>query len=389
VKSHGTKVFTIAAYPSRGIEKLDGVVVQASPGTEAAVLGDLGNAGEAGAAARAALGADSIIVVGERLASVQGGYSAALRLALDTGAQLAWIPRRAGDRSALEAGCLPGLLPGGRLVTDPQARVDLQAAWDVENLPGKTGKDLTEILSNAGALQALVVAGVEIDDLPDPAQALAALAAAPFVVSLEVRNSQVTEYADVVFPVVPPVEKSGTFVNWEGRERPFPVVLEVPTAMPDVRALAALAQEMGHSLGFSTPGGAKREFDELGRWDGDRAQEPTYHAGPALGAFDSTRLATWRMLIDDSRACDGEPHLTATARTPVARISLTTAHRVGVADGDELVVSTDAGTIRLPVLITPMTDNVVWLPTNSADSHVRRSLHADHGSIVTIAGGNA
>ncbi|MEV5963046.1 NADH-quinone oxidoreductase subunit G [Kribbella sp. NPDC051952] len=389
VRSHGTKVFTVAAYASRGIEKLDGVVVPASPGTEAAVLADLGKAGETGAAARAALGADSIIVVGERLASTPGGYSTALRLALDTGAQLAWIPRRAGDRGALEAGCLPGLLPGGRLVSDAQARVDLQAAWGVDNLPASAGKDLTEIIATAGSLQALVVAGVEIDDLPDPAAALAALEAAPFVVSLEVRNSQVTEHADVVFPVVPPAEKDGTFVNWEGRERPFPVVLKVPTAMPDVRALAALAQEMDRSIGFSTPAGAKKEYDELGRWDGDRAQEPTYQAGPSLGAFDSTRLATWRMLIDDSRANDGEPHLTATARTPVARVSLTTARRVGVADGDELVVSTDAGSIRLPVVITPMTDNVVWLPTNSADSHVRRSLHADHGSIVTIAGGNA
>ncbi|MEV0801487.1 NADH-quinone oxidoreductase subunit G [Kribbella sp. NPDC050281] len=389
VRAHGTKVFSVAAYASRGVEKLDGVVVQASPGTEAALLADLGSAGEAGAAARAALGSDSIIIVGERLASVPGGYSTALRLALDTGAQLAWIPRRAGDRAALEAGCLPGLLPGGRLVTDPQARVDLQAAWGVDSLPSNVGKDLTEILAAAGSLDALVVAGVEIDDLPDPAAALAALEAAPFVVSFEVRKTQVTEYADVVFPVVPPAEKDGTFVNWEGRERSFPVVLKVAAAMPDVRALAALAQEMDRSLGFSTPAGAKKEYDELGRWDGDRAQEPTYQAGPSLGAFDSTRLATWRMLIDDSRANDGEPHLTATARTPVARISLTTARRVGVADGDELVVSTDAGSIRLPVVITPMPDNVVWLPTNSADSHVRRSLHADHGSIVTIAGGNA
>jgi NADH-quinone oxidoreductase subunit G len=389
VKARGTKVFTVSAYGSRGIEKLDGVVVHASPGTEAAVLADLGKAGEAGAAARAALGADSIIIVGERLASAPGGYSTALRLALDTGAQLAWIPRRAGDRAALEAGCLPGLLPGGRLVSDPQARVDMQAAWGVENLPSTVGKDLTEIIANAGSLQALVVAGVEIDDLPDPAAALAALEAAPFVVSFEVRSSQVTEHADVIFPVVPPAEKDGTFVNWEGRERPFPVVLKVPAAMPDVRALAALAQEMDRPLGFSTPAGAKKEFDELGRWDGDRAQEPTYQAGPSLGAFDSTRLATWRMLIDDSRANDGEPHLTATARKPVARVSLTTARRVGVADGDELVVSTDAGSIRLPVVITPMTENVVWLPANSADSHVRRSLHADHGSIVTIAGGNA
>src|SRR3954466_1337429 len=137
VRKVGTKVFTVAAYASRGVEKLDGVVVPASPGTEAAVLADLGNAGEAGAAARAALGPDSIIIVGERLANVAGGYSAALRLALDTGAQLAWIPRRAGDRAALEAGCLPGLLPGGRLVSDPQARVDLQAAWGVDNLPGE------------------------------------------------------------------------------------------------------------------------------------------------------------------------------------------------------------------------------------------------------------
>ncbi|TWD79679.1 NADH dehydrogenase subunit G [Kribbella amoyensis] len=389
VRKNGTKVFTVAPFASRGVEKLSGVVVQSAPGTEAAVLTDLRSTGEAGAAALDSLGPDSVIIVGERLASVAGGYSAALRLALDTGAQLAWIPRRAGDRGALEAGCLPGLLPGGRLVTDPAARVDLQAAWDVEHLPATVGRDADQIVASAAELGALVVAGVEIDDLPDPAAALAALEAAPFVVSFEVRSSQVTEHADVVFPVVPPAEKDGTFVNWEGRERTFPVVLKVPTAMPDVRALAALTQEMGLSLGFSTPAGAKKEFDELGRWDGDRAQEPTYQAGPSLGAFDSTRLATWRMLIDESRGNDGEPHLVATARKPVARISLTTAHRVGVTDGDELVVSTDAGTIRLPVVVTPMTDNVVWLPTNSADSHVRRSLHADHGSIVTIAGGNA
>ncbi|HEY0619902.1 MAG TPA: NADH-quinone oxidoreductase subunit G [Kribbella sp.] len=389
VRKVGTKVFTVASFASRGVEKLDGVVVQTSPGTEAAVLGDLGSRGEAGAAAQDALGPDSIIIVGERLATAPGAYSAALRLALDTGAQLAWIPRRAGDRGALEAGCLPGLLPGGRLVTDAAARVDLQAAWGVENLPGAIGRDTGEIIEAAGSLQALIVAGVEIDDLPDPAAALAALEAAPFVVSFEVRNSQVTEHADVIFPVVPPAEKDGTFVNWEGRERPFPVVLKVVAPMPDVRALAALAKEMDLPLGFSTPAGAKQEFDELGRWDGNRANEPTYQAGPALGAFDSTRLATWRMLIDDSRSNDGEPHLVATARRPVARISLTTARRVGVVDGDELVVSTDAGSIRLPVVITPMTDNVVWLPANSADSHVRRSLHADHGSIVTIAGGNA
>ncbi|MFC0628601.1 NADH-quinone oxidoreductase subunit G [Kribbella deserti] len=389
VRSNNTLVFTVAAFGSRGVEKLNGQVVQTAPGSEAAVLSDLNAAGPVGAEARAALGAGSVIIVGERLATVPGALSAALRLALDTGAELAWIPRRAGDRGAVEAGCLPNLLPGGRQVTDAAARVDLQAAWGVDGLPSAAGRDLNAILESAGSLGALVVAGVEVDDLPNPEAALTALQAAPFVVSFEVRASQVTEHADVVFPVVPPAEKSGTFVNWEGRERPFPVVLDVPTAMPDVRALAALANELDTPLGFSTPAGAKRELDELGRWDGARAAEPTYHAAPGQGAFDSTRLASWRMLIDDSRGNDGEPYLVATARKPVARISLTTAHRVGVADGDELVVSTAAGSIRLPVVITAMADNVVWLPANSAGSHVRRALHADHGSIVTIAGGNA
>ena len=46
-----TKVFTVAPFASRGVEKLSGIVVQTAPGTEAAVLGDLRSTGEAGAAA--------------------------------------------------------------------------------------------------------------------------------------------------------------------------------------------------------------------------------------------------------------------------------------------------------------------------------------------------
>ena len=42
--------------------------------------------------------------------------------------------------AALEAGCLPGLLPGGRLVSDPHARVDMQAAWGVDGLPSTVGR---------------------------------------------------------------------------------------------------------------------------------------------------------------------------------------------------------------------------------------------------------
>ena len=77
----------------------------------------------------------TVVLVGERLATVPGGCAAAASLAQKTGARLAWVPRRAGDRGAIEAGCLPTLLPGGRPVADAAARVDAAASWGVDGLP--------------------------------------------------------------------------------------------------------------------------------------------------------------------------------------------------------------------------------------------------------------
>ncbi|MGN8565534.1 UNVERIFIED_CONTAM: hypothetical protein LJA28_08775, partial [Campylobacter jejuni] len=64
------------------------------------------------------LDGDAIILVGERAAEIPGLYTAATKAAERTGARVAWVPRRAGDRGAVEAGCLPGLLPGGRPLED-------------------------------------------------------------------------------------------------------------------------------------------------------------------------------------------------------------------------------------------------------------------------------
>ena len=147
------------------------------PGTEAEVLDGIGTDPSLADAAEL-LGADgALVLVGERLAGVPGGFSAAVRLAQRTGARLAWVPRRVGERSAVEAGLLPSLLPGGRPVADSAARVDLAAAWGVEHLPAEPGRSTSEILAaaRAGLLGGLVVGGLELADLPDPAIAREAL----------------------------------------------------------------------------------------------------------------------------------------------------------------------------------------------------------------------
>ena len=327
--------WTLAPYTSNGARKMGAHLIACVPGDEAALLDQINAEGSTTSQrlAEVALDANSVILVGERAAGFSGTLSACLRLAERTGARLAWVPRRAGDRGAVEAGCLPTLLPGGRPVSNAAARVDTQATWGVGSLPSLEGRDADEIMIAAtdGELAALVVAGVDPNDFVDPQAVLEGLEAIGFMVSLETRASLVTERADVVFPVSLMQERVGTFVNWEGRRRPFDMVLEGPNDMSDLRVLAALADGLGTDLGFRTAAQARTELDELGTWEGERTKGPDYPAGePAEPDGSTVLMATWRMALDESRALDGEPYLQATAREAVARMSPRTAADAGI-----------------------------------------------------------
>lgn len=377
VRTRGLPIVTIAPFASRGSAKLNARVIPTVPGDEAAALAGLAGHLPAGA----------IILAGERLASCPGALSAAARLSDAAGVRLAWIPRRAGERGAVEVGCLPTLLPGGRPVADPVARQQISGSWTVDDLPAAPGRDTTAILEAAatGVLGGLLVGGVEPGDLADPHAALAALEAAGFVVSLELRDSAVTALADVVFPVAPVAEKAGSFLDWEGRIRPFDAALPSDAA-PDLRVLAALADELGVDLGMRSSDEARTEMLRLGVWDGQRPAMPELRTPtvPRPEAGEAV-LAGWRMLVDNGRLQDGEPYLAGTARPPVARLSAATA--AGIGAPAEVTVSTWRGSVTLPLEITEMPDDVVWLPLNSPGSAVHRDLGVGIGAVVRIEAG--
>jgi NADH-quinone oxidoreductase subunit G len=50
-----------------------------------------------------------------------------------------------------------------------------------------------------------------------------------------------------------------------------------------------------------------------------------------------------------------------------------------------VTVTTERGSITLAAQLTDMPDEVVWLPTNSPGSTVRRTLGA--ATVVTVSGG--
>jgi len=385
-RKHGVPIYAVAPFETRSLRKMSGRLLKTAPGAEPATLDGLAT-GELGDLL-ATPGA--VIMVGERLAAVPGALSAAARLADTTGARLAWVPRRAGERGALEAGALPALLPGGRPLADDAARAQVSAAWHVSEVPSTPGRDADGIVAAAtdGTLGALLVGGIEPADFGDPDAVLAALDAAGFVVSLELRHSEVTERADVVFPVAPTTQKAGAFVNWEGRYRGFAPALHGTTqqaGQSDHRVLDALADEIGVYLGLSTVEAARQELSGLGTWDGEHAASPQVAApqAPQPGAGEAV-LTGWRQLLDAGRLQDGEPYLAGTARPPVVRLSSDTAAEIGAADGDEVTVSAARGSITLPLTITDMPDRVVWLPLNSPGSAVHRQLGVTIGSVVRI-----
>jgi NADH-quinone oxidoreductase subunit G len=380
VRGSSLGVSAIAPFTSAGLRKLDATLVPCAPGAEAQALAELSS--------ESSLDERSIILLGERLAAVPGALTAAIAVRDSVGARLAWVPRRAGERGAVEAGCLPGLLPGGRPVADAAARVDVATAWGVEGLPTRPGSDTSAILAAAavGDLKALVVGGVDVGDLPDAELAMSALAAADFVVSLELRSSDVTAAADVVFPVASVAEKTGTFVDWEGRQRTFGAVLGGTHALPDVRVLAGIAEEMGARFGLRTPAQAAAELREIGSWDGDAVATPEVGLpdvdAPPAGA-DHARLATWHTLIDGGRMLAGEPYLAATGRRPVVALSPNQCAALGVAEGGVVQVATEHGSVTLQVQIADLLEGTVWIPQHVA----HRDLKAVAGTVVRLVAG--
>jgi NADH-quinone oxidoreductase subunit G len=264
--------------------------------------------------------------------------------------------------------------------------VDAATAWGIDKLPDQPGRDGDAIVAAlvTGELGGLVVGGVDPDDTADPAAFRAALDAADFVVALELRETDVTRAADVVFPAAPVTDKAGTFVTWEGRTRPFEAVFTNPASLPDTRILAGIAEELGRPLGFRTVVEARARMAEMGPWDGARASLPDAPAtsigtGPKKNEL---ALATWKLMLDNGSMQDNEKYLAATARTPVCRVS----RQASAALGPIVTLTGDRGSVTLPVQVADdLADDIVWVPANSIGNGVLADL-ASPGSGVRVKG---
>ena len=374
------RVASLAPMTSRGLAKLSGELLRCAPGTEVEVAAEIREGGEfADLVSRLDGG---VILVGERASRTPGLLSEVVRLAERTNCRIQWVPRRAGERGGVEAGLLPGLLPFGRLLASQEARESL--AWG--EIPAQRGLDATQMLEAAadGRVKALVVGGVDLRDFDDPAAARKALDQVDFLVSLEVRRSEVTDRADVILPVAPPLEKNGTFINWEGRLRPFGQAI-ASRSQTDRLVFDALASEFGVDLGLHDLVGLYDQVNPLMQWNGQREEFLPAEASELVEVGQGEALlATHKPMLDAGRLQDGASMLAGSARRPVVFASRATVAGLGIDEGEELTLSTQRGSITLPLQFADLPDGVVWVPECSQGSIVHESL-GNFGSSVTLS----
>jgi len=114
-------------------------------------------------------------------------------------------------------------------------------------VPGPGGLHAAAML--AAPRQAYLLVNVEPDlDTGNPRQAMRALGSAKLVVALATHRSEAVDYADVLLPIAPFTETSGTFISAEGRMQSFNAAVK---PRGDARPAWKVLRVLGNLLGLA------------------------------------------------------------------------------------------------------------------------------------------
>jgi NADH-quinone oxidoreductase subunit G len=363
-------------------------VVHTIPGGQAGALERLGRRdGEAGGRLPED-GSSVIVLAGWRAGRPGGGLLAAAQLADRLGGRFAWVPRRAGDRGALDVGARPYLLPGGRRVDDPEARGELAAAWGAQ-LPTEPGLGAPAMVeaAAAGELGTLLLAGVDlVRDLGPRERAEEALSRA-FTIAVDHEVNDTTRHADVLLPAVAHAESEGTWTDWEGRVQASHAALRVAGSAQTVWELAGqLAVMLGVDLGLpghaqvmqetarlrARPAGAPAPAPRAPAERGEPAAGAGQGAGEggaeggAEGGGEGLALVSYPLLLDAASMLRRADDLNRATVAAFAEVHPDEAGRLGLADGS--TVELDFGenrSVRLPLRVAATTaPGCVFVPAN-------------------------
>lgn len=295
-------------------------------------------------------------------------------------------------QGACDMGALPNVFPGYQAISDPANVALFEQAWGAR-LNTQMGLRIPEMLDMAsyGRLKAMYIMGEDpvLTD-PDANHVRKAIDNLEFLVVQDLFMTETAKYADVFLPAACYAEKDGTFTNTERRVQRVRKAVEAPgECRPDWEIICDIAGRMGYNMSYRN---AEEIFEEIRsltpsyagityeRIDKVGLQWPcptTDHAGTKFlhaGTFPRGKglmqgieyeapaeltneeypvlLTTGRMLYHYNVMTRYSRNLDTLRPCELAEINPADAAKIGVAEGDQIRVTSRRGSILARVTIT-------------------------------------
>ncbi|WHY71844.1 formate dehydrogenase subunit alpha [Fictibacillus enclensis] len=172
-------------------------------------------------------------------------------------------------QGACDFGTMPAWMPGYEPVQDKEVRERYEKAWGVK-LPEEPGLDNHQMVEgiHKGKLKALYLFGEDMSLVDSNSNFVDdGFEKLEFFVVQDIFFSKTAQFADVVLPAAPSLEKDGTFVNTERRIQRFYKVLEpLGQSKPDWEIFQELANLMGANWNYTHPGEIMKEAASLAKF---------------------------------------------------------------------------------------------------------------------------
>jgi formate dehydrogenase major subunit len=169
-------------------------------------------------------------------------------------------------QGASDHGSMPNNLPGYQSVDDPEVRARFEASWSV-SLPSAKGLDNHQMVDaiHQGKLKAMYLIGEEMSIVDSNSNYVCdGFSKLDFFVVQDIFFSNTCQFADVVLPGAPSLEKEGTFTSTERRiQRLYKVFEPLPGCRPDWKIIQDVANQLGAGWHYQHPSEVMAEIAAL------------------------------------------------------------------------------------------------------------------------------
>ncbi len=314
-------------------------------------------------------------------------------------------------QGACDMGALYSVFPGYQKTADEDARRRFESHWSC-SLTTTTGLTVVEMMdaAHAGDLKGMVILGENpmISD-PDINHVREGLERLDFLLVVDIFPSETAALADVVLPAASWAERNGTFTATDRRVQRIRRAIEpIGDSRPDWRIVCDIARAMGAGgFEFDSPEEVMEEIARVTPQYGgvtygrlvegglqwpcpteDHPGTPILHTerfARGLGSFSPVEYRDpdelpddeYPMILTTGRTMFHYHTGTQTRRTPALDREVPTGYvevhpddaaRMGVADGEPMLVRSRRGQIRVPAKVTTRVEpGVVFIPFHFAE----------------------